>query len=224
MELLKVAWPLILSTASYSIMHFFDRMMLTRYSDTTAAAATGAGILAFALLSLFLGIAGYSTTFVSQYYGSGNKRMCARSFWHGVYFAMFCGVLYPFAIRPIGMKIFDFMNHAPDILNAEKVYFGTLALGAVFPLANNSLSAFFSGRSKTQTVMWVTMSIACINIILNYCLIFGNLGAPELGIKGAAIATVFSCFCGMVFYIIFWVRQSLGKRRKSDRFRRYCHS
>jgi len=208
-EILKIAWPLILSTASYSIMHFFDRMMLTRYSDTTAAAATGAGILAFALISLFLGISGYTTTFVSQYYGAGNKKMCVISFWHGVYFALLCGILYPFLMRPLGLLIFDFMKHEPDILNAEKIYFGTLAFGAIFPLANNSLSAFFSGRGKTQVVMWVTMSIACINIFLNYCLIFGNFGAPELGIKGAAIATVFSSFCGMIFYFILISRKKI---------------
>jgi len=208
-ELLKVAWPLILSTASYSIMHFFDRVMLTRYSDTTAAAATGAGILAFALISLFLGIAGYTTTFVSQYHGSGDKKMCVRSFWHGVYFSLVCGILYPFTFRPIGMWIFNFMNHEPDVLNAEKIYFGTLALCAIFPLTSNSISAFFSGRGKTKIVMWVTISIACINIFLNYCLIFGNLGAPELGIRGAAIATVISSFCGTMLYIILISRKKI---------------
>ena len=210
-ELIKVAWPLIMSTASYSIMHFFDRVMLTRYSDTTAAAATGAGILAFALISLFLGIAGYTTTFVSQYYGSGDKNMCARSFWHGVYFSIICGVLYPFIMRPAGMQIFNFMNHDPDVLNAEKIYFGTLAFGAIFPLVSNSISAFFSGRGKTKVIMWVTMSIAGINIFLNYCLIFGKLGAPELGIRGAAIATVFSSFCGMVLYTILISRKKIRK-------------
>ncbi|RLD11610.1 MAG: MATE family efflux transporter [Chlamydiae bacterium] len=208
-ELLKVAWPLIMSTASYSIMHFFDRVMLTRYSDTTAAAATGAGILAFALISLFLGIAGYTTTFVAQYHGSGDKNMCSRSFWHGVYFSLACGLLYPFTFRPIGLWIFDYMNHDPDVLNAEKIYFGTLAFGAIFPLTSNSISAFFSGRGKTQVIMWVTISVACINIFLNYCLIFGNLGAPELGIRGAAIATVFSSFCGMFLYVILISRKNI---------------
>jgi MATE family multidrug resistance protein len=69
-ELLVTAFPLILSTASWSVLQFADRMFLTWYSPETVAASMPAGILNFTLTSLFLGTASYTGTFVAQYYGA----------------------------------------------------------------------------------------------------------------------------------------------------------
>ena len=69
-EVLVVAIPLILSTATWSIQHFVDRMFLTWYSPETIAAAMPAGMLNFTIISIFMGTAGYVSTFVAQYYGA----------------------------------------------------------------------------------------------------------------------------------------------------------
>jgi len=206
---LHIAWPLVLSTASYSIMHFCDRMMLTRYSDTTAAASTCAGVLSFAFLSFFLGISGYTNTFIAQYHGSGNKEFCTRSLWQGIYFSVAAGIFYPLFLRPLGTFILNWISHEPGVLAAEQAYFGILALGVAFPILANSLSTFFGGRGDTRTIMWVSLVIAVINIFLNYCMIFGNLGFPEMGIAGAAIATISGSACGTILYIFLVSRKKL---------------
>ena len=69
-EVLVVAIPLILSTATWSIQHFVDRMFLTWYSPETIAAAMPAGMLSFTVISIFMGTAGYVSTFVAQYHGA----------------------------------------------------------------------------------------------------------------------------------------------------------
>jgi len=200
-EVIQLAWPLVLSTASYSIMHFCDRMMLTRYSDTTAAASTAAGILSFAFLSFFLGISGYTNTFIAQYHGAGEKKLCTICFWQGVYFSIVAGILYPILLKPLGAYILNWTAHEPAVLAAEQTYFGLLAFGAIFPLVGNSFSSFFSGRGDTRTIMWVSIAMAILNIFLNYGLIFGKMGFPEMGIAGAAIATIAGSICGTVLYI-----------------------
>ena len=189
-ELLRVAIPLILSTASFTVMHFFDRLMLTRYSDVTAAAATGSGVLAFAMMSFFLGIAGYTNTFVAQYYGAGDRKMCTVSLWQGIYFVLGVGLFFPIVIRPLGLILLQKIGHEPAILAAEQEYFSILIIWCAFPLLNSVLSSFFSGRGDTWTIMWVNVVAALINVGLNYLLIFGKHGFPEMGIRGAAIATV----------------------------------
>ena len=200
-ELLHVAWPMILSTASYTVMHFSARLMLARYSGTTAAASTCAGATAFSFLSLFQGIAGYTNTFIAQYHGSGNKEMCTRSLWQGIYFALLAGLLFPLVCRPLGHLWLAAIGHEPDILAAEQVYFGVVAWGAIFPLLSVALASFFSGRGDTWTVMWVSATAALVNIIFNYAMIFGAWGFPEWGIYGAALATNIGAATGMLIYL-----------------------
>jgi len=67
-ELLRLAIPLILSTGSWSLQHFVDRMFLAWYSPESIAASTPAGILNYTLMSPFIGTAGFVSTFVAQYH------------------------------------------------------------------------------------------------------------------------------------------------------------
>ena len=69
-EVLKLAFPLILSTGSISIQHFVDRMFLTWHSPEAIAASVPGGIVSFTLMCLFIGTAAYVNTFVGQYYGA----------------------------------------------------------------------------------------------------------------------------------------------------------
>ena len=65
-ELLKIAWPLIISTGSFSLLNFCDRMFLGWYSPEAFRAAVPAGILCFTLLCGFLALAAYANTFVAS--------------------------------------------------------------------------------------------------------------------------------------------------------------
>ena len=70
-EFLVIAFPMILSTATWSVQHFIDRVFLTWYSTDALAASLPAGMTNFVIVSLFLGTAGYVNTFVAQYVGAG---------------------------------------------------------------------------------------------------------------------------------------------------------
>lgn len=201
-ELLRVAWPLVLSTASHTVMHFSDRVMLTRYGEATAAAATCAGVLSFALLSFVLGISLYTGTFVAQYYGAQDRRMCVVSVWQGIYYSLAAGIIAPLVIIPLGTVLLRGIGHEPAVLAAELTYFRILTWGALPMLLGNAVSSFFSGRGYTWTVMWVNAGAAAVNIALNYILIFGHAGAPRMGIAGAGIATVTASVLGMLAYLI----------------------
>jgi len=205
-ELLRISGPLILSMSSFTIMHFCDRVMLTHYSEATAAAATGAGVLAFAMLSFAMGVATYVNTFVAQYFGAGDREMCTRSLWQGIYFTLACSLVYPLVMVPSGVLLLRWIGHEPAVLEAEVAYFTILAACAGTALMNYTLSSFFSGCGRTWTVMWVDLLGAGINIVLNYALIFGHWGMPEMGIRGAAIATVCGSCLSVVLFALLLLR------------------
>ena len=92
-EVLVVAIPLILSTASWSVQHFVDRMFLAWYSPETIAAAMPAGMVHFSMVSIFMGTAGYVSTFVAQYYGAKRYHRIGPALWQGIYMSLIGGVL-----------------------------------------------------------------------------------------------------------------------------------
>jgi MATE family multidrug resistance protein len=188
-EVLVIAIPLILSTASWSVQHFVDRMFLAWYSPETIAAAMPAGMVNFTMVAIFMGTAGYVNTFVAQYYGAKRFHRIGPALWQGVYISLIGGLLILMAI-PFAGPVFRFVGHSPQIQQHEVEYFRILCTGGFFYISSFALSGFYSGRGKTWPVMWVNVLTTVVNLVLDYALIFGRWGLPELGIKGAGIATV----------------------------------
>ena len=195
-EVLNLAVPMILSFGSWSLMHFVDRMYLSWYDRDALAAALPAGILSFTLGTFFLGTAGYVNTFVAQYVGAGRPKRVGASVWQGIHFSVVSGLLL-MGLIPAAPWIFDGVGHEPAVQVGEVVYFQVLCIGWIPMLVMPAVSSFFSGRGDTRTVMWVNVLAASTNILLDYCLIFGSLGFPEMGIRGAAWATVLAHCLGV---------------------------
>ncbi|MCD6405760.1 MAG: MATE family efflux transporter [Planctomycetes bacterium] len=190
-HVIRVALPLILSNASATVMSFVDRIFLARYSGDAMAGAAFAGMAAWTLMTVFLGTAGYTGTFVAQYYGAGRKERISTAVWHGIYFALFSGVVL-LVISGFSRQIMDLAGHAPGPRREEIIYFRIFLAGGGLIILNGALAAFFGGLGKTYYNMAVFVPANCLNVILNYCLIFGHWGFPRWGTKGAAVATVVS--------------------------------
>ena len=186
-ELARVAYPLILSTASHTIMQFTNRVFLAHYSPDALAACVPAGILAFSFLCFFMGTATYTNAFVSQYYGKGKTASVSVAVWQGVWLALISGVILLF-LTPAGLYIIDHSGHAAAVRVLERPYFTILTLFAGFPVLNTALAAFFIGRGKTKVPMAVNIAGNALCVLLSWLLIFGTGPAPELGIRGAAFA------------------------------------
>ncbi len=201
-EVLVIAIPLILSTATWSIQHFVDRMFLTWYSPEAIAAAMPAGMLNFSMTSIFMGTAGYLSTFVAQYYGAKRYHRIGPALWQGVYVSLLGGLVIVCAI-PFAEPVFRLVGHSPLVQQNEVAYFQILCLGGGAYSASYALSGFFSGRGKTWPVLWVNAVTTVVNLVLDYALIFGHWGFPELGIRGAGIATVVAgVFSLLMFFVL----------------------
>ncbi len=210
-EVLLIAFPLVLSTGAWALQHFFDRMFLTWYSAEALAAAMPAGILNFTIMSLFFGTAGYVSTFVAQYFGAGRHHRIGPVLWQGVYIAIIATLTHLILI-PFAGPFFKMVGHEPAVMQLEIIYFQILCLGSGPIVGSMALSAFYSGRGKAWPVVWVNFTATCVNTILNYILIFGHLGCPEMGIVGAGIATTISGFFSFFIYLVIICREPNNKK------------
>lgn len=229
-QVLSISLPLVASMGSITLMQFTDRIFLANYSVDAIAAALPAGIASFTCISFFLGIANYTNAFVAQYTGARALTKVGAALWQGIYFALIAAVLLALFYF-ISETLFELIGHSPHIRSLEVAYFNILTLGAGLIVLGSAMACFYTGRGLTRTVMLVHMAGATINIPLDYCLINGVGPFPELGIVGAAIATVTaSAFIVLILIILIFspnnrARFGTWKKRAFDKelFGRLMH-
>ncbi len=203
-ETLQVAYPLILSMGSFTLMQFCDRMFLAWYSGVAIQAALPAGILSFTLICGFMALAGYANTFVAQYFGAGDKLGCSRATAQGVWLAL---LSWPpiLALIPVGRWILRLSGHEPAVLGEELDYFTILMLGGVTVPLGSAISSYFTGQGRTLENMYANLAGNVVNIVLDYGMIFGRWGFPEMGIRGAAWATVIAgCVGPAIMFVLYF--------------------
>lgn len=188
-EVWRIAAPIIVSMASFCAMQFADRAFLAQYGELEFRASLPAGALSLTLIMFFQALAGYSTTFVSQYHGAKQSRMCARSTGQGIWLALLSWPFLPLLLLA-GFALLGLAGHDAELLAAEKKYFAILMLGGGIVSLAHVYGGFFSGRGRPQTPMMANLIGNIVNIVMDYALIFGRFGFPRMGIAGAAIATL----------------------------------
>ena len=201
MAVLKIALPLILSSSCHAVNMFMDRLMLTRYSQPSAAAALTGGLTSFTLQCFFFGAVGYAGTFVAQYCGANQERRVGTAVWQGIFIAII-GALFMASCCLWIPYLFGALNHDPEVERQETLYFTYLALGCGIFLLQQALSCFWSGRGKTNMVLMVSIFVTLLNLPLNYVFIYGAWGFPEMGTAGAALGTILAALGGLIIYAI----------------------
>lgn len=209
-ELLQVALPLVLSAGSLSLMSAVDRIILTGYSADALAAVTPASMLHWTVVCVPMGTILYANTFVSQFDGAGRRDRMAAALWQAIWLALVAGVLL-LGFLPFSHSIFELAQQPVEVIVQEAIYFDTLCAGSIILLMSIALSCFFSGQRKTSTVMYVNIAGVFVNFVMDYLLVYGVGPFAEMGIRGAAVATLIAR-CGDIgiytFLIVRSVRQS----------------
>jgi len=188
-EILRLAVPMVASMASATVMGFVDTWLIAMVGTTAVAAAMPAGIMAYTLTALPLGIAQCVSTFAAQALGRGTPAEGAVFAWQGLYLSLAVGIA-SFLLWPVAPVFFSLFGHEPEVVALEVVYFRVRLWGIGFAVASGALSGFFSGIHRPK-VPFVAMVVANgVNVVLCYVLIFGHLGVPAFGLAGAAAAMV----------------------------------
>jgi MATE family multidrug resistance protein len=192
--ILRIGLPLIAGMLSTTLMEFTDRLFLSRYSLISIAAALPAAAAAMVPQLALAGLCGYVSTLIAQYAGAGRPERIGCVLWQGIWISLAGALL--LALSSLGADaLFAWVGHDPETAAQEAAYFSILNVCGLFFLLNSVFGGFFTGLGTTRAVLLVNLAGTLLNIPLDYALIFGWSIFPELGIRGAAIATV----CGQAF-------------------------
>lgn len=204
-DVLRLAMPLVLSSLSWTLLTFIDRMFLMWWSPDALAASFPAALLWWSLLCCPLGICMYANTFVSQYYGAKEHRQIGPVVWQAVWIGLFAT---PIVMLPMlfADSIFAAAGHDAIVRAQEGVYFRVLCLSSAAMLVSHAMSTFYSGQGKTWVVMLVDCGSVLLNVLLDYLWIFGHAGFPAAGIAGGAWATLVAIGVKVIIYAVLLTR------------------
>lgn len=210
-EVLVLAYPLVLTQLSHSAMQIIDTAMVGRLGPTELGAVGFGGIWLWTALTFFIGTTQGVQTFAAQEFGAGRSHQAGRWVWQGIYAVL------PAAVVGIGLfalclpGFLELLAPPEEIRPLTTSYVHARVLGTPGFVAYVVGSAFFRGIGDARTPLRVTLFCVLSNVVLDYGLIFGNLGMPELGVAGAGLATAMAETAGAL--LIFGALLRSGIRR-----------
>ena len=188
---LRLAFPVVLSQAGQVTVSLADTMMVGHKGTTELAAASFANSVFYLGMVFGIGITLGMTPLVGKAF-SQNKEKDVGGYLKNGFFIHAVFALFIAAIM-VGVSFFlDSMGQSIEVEKKATPYF-LLLVASIFPmLLFFSIKQFFEGIGNTKLAMVITLIANAINIVLNYLLIFGKFGFPELGLIGAGVATLIS--------------------------------
>jgi multidrug resistance protein, MATE family len=198
-ELWSISLPLMLSLMSGSLMFFFDRLLLAKYSINALNAATTASTLAAAIQFTFLSTTCIAEVFVGQFNGAKRFSKLGEPVWQMIWFSL----LSIFLFIPVAFFAGPYLFHGSPLEKLEIEYFFWLMLFSPTFCLVGAISSFYIGQGKVKFVTLLVIVANMINVALDLVLIYGvEPYIPAIGIAGAAIATGVSQVvqCGLLFY------------------------
>ncbi len=203
----KISLPILLSLLAQNVIQVIDTAFLGRVGEVELGASALAGIIYIAIYTIGFGFSMGSQILIGRRNGEKNYDKIGEIVIQGILFLLIPAVLLIFAFKmgftDVVLKIFKSEN----ISIAVSDYLDWRVYGFVFAFTNSSFRAFYIGVARTKVLITSSVVMAIVNIILDYALIFGHFGLPEMGIAGAALASVVAEASATLFFIIYTKRK-----------------
>lgn len=198
----SIAYPIILGSVAQNLINVTDTAFLGRVGEVALGASAIGGMFYLVFINLGLGFGTGAQIIIARRFGEGDKKMVGKTFDHALYFMLPLSILAFLVLFAFSDDILRPLVSSDAIYSASIEFLDYRVYGIFFAFAQILFRSFYIGIARTQIITWSTVVMAVVNIILDYALIFGNWGFPEMGIKGAAIASVIAEAAAMAYLII----------------------
>jgi MATE family multidrug resistance protein len=214
--LLALAWPIVVSRSSQVVVGIADAVMVAHLGAAAIAATSAGGLNAFTFFILPMGIVFIVSSFSSQLFGMGDLGGARRYAWYGLAVAAGAQVV-ALALLPTVPALLSAFPFAPDVRALMEGYLGIRLLSAGAVVGTEALANYYGGLGNTRLPMRASLAAMALNVAGNWLLIDGRLGAPALGVAGAAWASALAS--GAAFLGLFAVFVREGRRLGTGRLR-----
>jgi len=197
-----IAWPIMLSLVAQNIVNVTDTAFLGRVGEIELGASAIGGLLYTTIFMVAFGFTTGVQILVARRNGEKNYLAIGRIFDNSFYFLGITSLVITFVVILFGPALLKPFMASEAVFNASSTYLVYRVPGLFFAASGLLFRSFYTGIAFTKYLSISSAIMAGVNVVLDYAMIFGHWGFPQLGIQGAAIASAISEVCALLFFII----------------------
>ncbi len=202
-QIWNISFPIILSLLAQNIIGLTDTAFLSQVGETELGASTVGSVYYFVLFMLGFGFTTGTQILIARRNGEKNYKAIGPLM-ENSWYLLIVGAVAIVALSPfVSPLVFKSMDGSPSVLEAAINFTNIRIFGLPFAFIMASFRAFHVGTTNSKVLTFSGIVMAIINIFLDYALIFGKFGFPEMGLQGAAIASVIAEFSAATFLILY---------------------
>lgn len=185
-----ISLPLIIAGANETVVEVTDTVFLARYGTVEVGAVAVAAALYEVVCFIIFGLGDGVQIICARRAGQDDGHGLGQAFNHGVALLLGTSVILFLVIAFAAPVATGLILRSEEVRGAVDAFLGIIAFAVFFDAVNMAYGAFYVGIGRTRVLIGATAALAVTNVVLDYALIFGHFGFPELGIRGAAIASL----------------------------------
>ena len=208
-RLFAISLPIVLQQLLTSSLQLIDNLMVGDLGELAIGSVSVVNQLYFVIILITFGALGGAGIFTAQYFGSKEEEKLKQTFRFKLITALLLVILSLVVFTVFGKYLIGFFTKN-DVTIAGGMDYLNIVKWSMLPWAFSiAISTTFREIGTTKPLLWITIGAIVTNTVLNYLLIFGKFGFPEMGIKGAAYATLASRF--VEFFLMYILLVKKGK-------------
>lgn len=208
--LLALAFPMVLARASQAVITFADALQTKHLGPEAIAATATGGFNVYLFATLAGGTAFIVQSFVAQHVGRGERDATPRYAWYGMAIALIAQ-LAAVASLPAIHPLLEKIGYAPLVREEMTDYMQIRLMSVLAIVGVDALGNWYGGLGNTWMAMVAGVISMVAAIFFNWVFIDGNLGAPAMGVRGAALAAVIASYLSIAFLVVaFWRRWGMA--------------
>lgn len=202
-EIWRVTYPIILGLLAQNVINVTDTAFLGRVGEVALGAAAMGGLLYICVYTIAFGFSVGSQILIARRNGEGNYRAVGPIMWQGTAFSFGMAVCLLILMYFSAAPLIRLLITSDSIYGATYEFFTWRIWGFLFAFVNVMFRGLYIGITRTKVLTMNAVVMALVNVVLDYALVFGELGLPEMGVRGAALASVIAEASSLLFFLLY---------------------
>lgn len=202
-DIWNVTYPILLGLLAQNIINVTDTAFLGHVGEVALGAAAMGGLLYICIYTVAFGFSIGSQILIARRNGEQNYRDVGPIMLQGSAFSFLMGLVLALVMFVFAGPIIRLLITSDTIYQATYEFFTWRVWGFLFAFLNVMFRGFYIGITKTKVLTLASVVMAVVNVVLDYGLVFGELGLPEMGVKGAALASVIAEASSLCFFLLY---------------------
>jgi putative MATE family efflux protein len=216
--IIQMSLPAMLSMITQALYNIVDSIFVAKISEDALTALSLSFPIQMIIISIFVGLGVGINSYMSRKLGEGKKDEAVNTAEQGLFIGLLIGLLLAVSSYIVPQYFFRIFTDDPLVLEKSITYTRIIMLFSFGCILTEACSNILRATGDMISSMKIQLTGALINIILDPLLIFGLFFFPQLGVKGAAIATVIGQLCAMCYALFLVLHNKSGLKLSMNKF------